>query len=159
MILENLDCVNTKLGTKPQNPLTGVLVLRLSASSPCLPADRRILSASLYYLCSCPSAAPPGGAKEGLCYYTILISISTPAGRFKLDRDSMIFWLGFRMSIRRLCTRSSNCSLEFLSMKVERLTVYFLTSVGNGIGPTTLASFLSAVSIIWRAELSMSLWS
>ena len=55
--------------------------------------------------------------------YTILISISTPAGRFKLLSDSIIFWLGFRMSTMRLWMRSSNCSRESLWTKVERFTV------------------------------------
>jgi hypothetical protein len=44
-----------------------------------------------------------GPKREGALFrYTILISISTPAGRFKFESDSMIFWLGFNISTRRL---------------------------------------------------------
>src|SRR3989344_2327651 len=92
-------------------------------------------------------------------FYIILISISTPAGKLRDDRDSIIFGLGFMISTRRLWTRSSNCSLESLCTKVDLFTVYFLISVGRGIGPTTSASFLFAVSIICLQELSISLWS
>src|SRR3989344_918714 len=44
-------------------------------------------------------------------------------------------------------------------MKVERLTVYFLISVGSGIGPATLASYLSAVSRICLTDASITLCS
>lgn len=37
----------------------------------------------------------------------ILISTSTPAGRFKLMRESIVRSVGFTMSIMRLCTRIS----------------------------------------------------
>src|SRR3989339_1058976 len=63
------------------------------------------------------------------------------------------------MSIIRLCTRNSNCSRAVLWTNVERLTVYFLCSVGNGIGPTISAPFRTAVSTICLIELSISLWS
>src|SRR3989344_3288585 len=91
--------------------------------------------------------------------YIIFISISTPAGRLIFESASTIAGLIFIMSMRRLCTRSSNCSREFLWTKVERFTVYFWISVGSGTGPITSASRRRAVSTIWRAELSMSLWS
>src|SRR3989344_8164652 len=44
--------------------------------------------------------------------------------------------------------RISNCSRESLSMKLERLTVYFLISIGSGTGPTTVAEWRAATSII-----------
>src|SRR3989338_10020258 len=89
----------------------------------------------------------------------ILISMSTPAGRFMLLRASMVFGVGFAMSISRLWMRISNCSREFLCTKVERLTVYLVFSVGNGTGPKTSALVRLAVSTIWRADWSISLWS
>src|SRR3989344_5316387 len=91
--------------------------------------------------------------------YTILISISTPAGTLRLESDSMIFWLGFKISMSRLWTRISNCSRESLWTKVERFTVYFRISVGSGIGPNTSASWRFTVSIICLHELSINLWS
>ena len=52
--------------------------------------------------------------KRGFCYhlfaishtpfatYAIFISISTPAGKLRLLNDSIIFWLGLAISIKRL---------------------------------------------------------
>src|SRR3989344_4160109 len=53
----------------------------------------------------------------------ILISISTPAGRFKLIRASIVRSVGFMISIKRLWIRISYWSRDCLSIKVERLTV------------------------------------
>ncbi len=82
------------------------------------------------------------------CFYIIFTSMLTPDGRERLVNASITFALGFSMSITRLCMRISNCSRASLCTKVERFTVYFLISVGKGIGPTTAASKRNAVSII-----------
>ena len=81
-------------------------------------------------------------------YYIILTSIFTPEGSERLVSASTTFGPGLRISTTRLCIRISNCSRASLKTKVERLTVYFLISVGSGIGPTTFASKRKAVSII-----------
>jgi len=80
--------------------------------------------------------------------YIIFTSILTPDGSERFVRASTTFGLGLRMSITRLCVRISNCSRASLCTNVERLTVYFLISVGSGIGPTTVASKRIAVSMI-----------
>jgi len=80
--------------------------------------------------------------------YIIFTSMLTPDGRERLVNASTTLGLGLRMSITRLCVRISNCSRASLCTKVERLTVYFLISVGSGIGPTTVASKRIAVSMI-----------
>jgi hypothetical protein len=66
--------------------------------------------------------------------------MSTPDGKLRFVSASMVFWDGLMISINRLCVRISNCSREFLNMNDERLTVYFLISVGSGTGPNTCAS-------------------
>lgn len=55
--------------------------------------------------------------------YIILISMSTPAGRFRFDNSSIVFAVGLTMSIKRLCTRISYCSRAFLCTNVDRNTV------------------------------------
>ena len=83
-----------------------------------------------------------------------LISISTPAGRFRRISALIVFWLGSRMSISRLCVRISNCSWESLSMNGDRMTHYFSILVGSGTGPATRAPVFSAVSTICAADWS-----
>ncbi len=87
--------------------------------------------------------------------YIIFTSISTPAGRFKFVNALMVFGVGLRISMRRLCTRISYCSRAFLCTKLERLTVYLCISVGSGTGPTTSAPLRIAVSTICLTELSI----
>ncbi len=58
-----------------------------------------------------------------LCLDYILISTSTPAGRFKLISASIVRGVGSTMSIKRLWIRISYCSRESLWTNVERLTV------------------------------------
>ena len=43
------------------------------------------------------------------------ISTSTPAGKSSFIRESTVLLVELRISIRRLCARVSNCSLDFLS--------------------------------------------
>src|SRR3989344_6282700 len=85
--------------------------------------------------------------------------MSTPAGRLRLPKASMTLGFGFRMSMRRLCTLISNCSLASLCTNDERFTVYFLISVGRGTGPTTLHPWRRAASAICLQEASITLWS
>ncbi len=66
---------------------------------------------------------------------------------------------GLRMSVKRRCTRISNCSREFLSMNELLLTVYREMVVGSGVGPSTIASCLMAVSIICFTLMSNILCS
>ena len=80
------------------------------------------------------------------CYS--LISMSTPAGRFRRMSARIVLPLGSRTSIRRLCVRISNCSCESLSMNGDRITQNFSIRVGSGTGPATLAPVASAVSTI-----------
>ena len=91
------------------------------------------LRATGVYLCSFPNA---------------LISTSTPAGRSSFISASTVCGVGSKMSISRLCVRSSNCSRDFLSTCGERSTVHLFFSVGNGIGPASLAPVRRAVSTI-----------
>src|SRR5206468_3776301 len=51
-----------------------------------------------------------------------LISISTPAGRSSRISWSIVFGVGLRMSMRRLCVRTSKCSRESLSLNGLRIT-------------------------------------
>src|SRR6184192_347379 len=74
-----------------------------------------------------------------------LISTSTPAGRSSLVRASMVWDRVSRISIRRLCVLSSNCSRLFLSMCGLRSTVHSCRLVGSGMGPETCAPVFSAV--------------
>ena len=48
-------------------------------------------------------------------YHHSLIEISTPAGKFSLVSESIVFEVGSRISINRLCVLISKCSLESLS--------------------------------------------
>jgi hypothetical protein len=82
----------------------------------------------------------------------ILISISTPAGRFNRISISIVFESGSTTSINRLCVRISKCSCESLSINVDRRTVNLSMFVGNGTGPITFAPLLSAVSTILLAQ-------
>lgn len=91
--------------------------------------------------------------------YIIFMATSTPLGRTKFINASIAFGVGLTTSKRRLWTRSSNCSCEVLLTKVERFTLYLLFSVGKGTGPTTLALFRSAVSIIVLVAVSIILLS
>src|ERR1035437_8357851 len=69
--------------------------------------------------------------------YTIFTSMVTPEGRLRFVRASITFGEGFRISMRRLWIRISNCSRASLWTNVERFTVQRLISVGSGTGPTT----------------------
>ena len=91
--------------------------------------------------------------------YIILTSIDTPDGSERFVSASITLALGLMMSMTRLCIRISNCSRASLCTKVERFTVYFLISVGSGIGPITFASKRSAVSMICFTETSRILLS
>src|SRR3954454_22470667 len=51
-----------------------------------------------------------------------LISMSTPAGRSSRISWSIVFGVGLRMSMRRLCVRTSKCSRESLSLNGLRIT-------------------------------------
>lgn len=91
--------------------------------------------------------------------HIIFTSMFTPDGNERFVRASTTFGPGFKISITRLCVRISNCSRASLWTNVDRLTVYFLICVGNGIGPTTFASKRVAVSIICLTEASRILCS
>ena len=86
-----------------------------------------------------------------------MISISTPAGRLKLESDSIVFGVLSVISINLLWVLISYWSLEFLCTKVDLLTVTFSILVGRGIGPLMIAPVLMAVSIISFALSSMIL--
>jgi hypothetical protein len=88
---------------------------------------------------------------------SIFISISTPAGRLKLESDSIVFGVLSVISINLLWVLISYWSLEFLCTKVDLLTVTFSILVGRGIGPLMIAPVLMAVSIISFALSSMIL--
>ena len=49
------------------------------------------------------------------------------------------FGVGLRMSMRRLCVRTSKCSRESLSLNGLRITQYTFFSVGRGTGPVIVA--------------------
>src|SRR5581483_39566 len=83
-----------------------------------------------------------------------LISTLTPAERFSFISASTVSGVGSKISIRRLCVRITNCSLDFLSTWGDRRTVYLLIFVGNGIGPATLAPVLFTVSTISPTDWS-----
>src|SRR3989338_1842570 len=83
----------------------------------------------------------------------------TPDGRLRFVRASITFGEGFRMSMRRLWMRISNCSRASLWTNVERFTVQRWVSVGSGTGPTTTASKRAAVSIICFTDMSRILCS
>src|SRR3989338_8460559 len=89
----------------------------------------------------------------------IFNSISTPAGKFRFIKASIILGVGDVMSIILLWVRISNCSREVLSIKEDLLTVYLCISVGKGTGPTGFPPYLSMVSTICRADLSIILLS
>ena len=81
----------------------------------------------------------------------------TPAGRLRCESESMVEDVGFSTSITLLCVLSSNCSLDLLSICGPRITVNFSFLVGKGIGPTTFAPVLMAVSTILDTLRSMIL--
>src|ERR1700754_3702663 len=72
---------------------------------------------------------------------------------------STVLSVGFRMSISRLCVRSSNWSRASLSECGDTSSVKRSILVGSGTGPFTVAPVRLAVSTISRAELSMRRWS
>jgi len=78
--------------------------------------------------------------------------MSTPDGKSNLINESTVCGVGLMMSIRRLCVRISNCSRESLYLCTARRIVYTVFSVGNGIGPETLAPERFAVSTIFSAD-------
>ena len=85
--------------------------------------------------------------------------MSTPDGKFRFINASIIFGVGASMSIILLWVLISNCSREFLSMNELLLTVYREMVVGSGVGPSTIASCLMAVSIICFTLMSNILCS
>src|SRR4029078_2407539 len=109
-----------------------------------LPAASVRLPASSSYLCSLANA---------------LISTSTPAGRYSVISASTVCGVGSKMSIRRLCVRSSNCSRDFLSTCGDRSTVHLFFAVGSGIGPASRAPVRLAVSTISPVDWSRILAS
>src|SRR6186713_3247613 len=85
--------------------------------------------------------------------------MSTPAGRTSLVRSSIVCCVVCVRSIRRLCTRISNCSRDFLFTWGERSTVYTERRVGSGIGPMTRAPVRRAVrtmSSVVRSRVACS---
>src|SRR5690606_37811948 len=88
-----------------------------------------------------------------------LICTSTPAGSSSFISASTVLSVGSRMSIRRLCVRSSYWSRASLSPCGETSTVKRSILVGSGTGPRTVAPVRLAVSTTSLAELSISLWS
>ena len=83
----------------------------------------------------------------------------TPLGMLSRMSASTTLGLGSRMSRMRLCVRISNCSRESLSMNGPRTTVYLLMEVGSGTGPATRVPVRVAVSTIFDAAWSRTLWS
>ena len=71
--------------------------------------------------------------------------MSTPAGKSNFIKASTVVAGGSMMSIKRLCTRKSKCSPEFLLACGDFKTVQRLISVGRGIGPKTFAPERCAV--------------
>ena len=70
-------------------------------------------------------------AENAFCHQS-LISMSMPAGRSRRMSWSIVFGVGLRMSISRLCVRTSKCSRESLSLNGLRITQYTFFSVGRG---------------------------
>ena len=87
----------------------------------------------------------------------ILTSMFTPLGNVKFLSASNTFGLASITSISLLCTLTSYCSFDLLFTKVDLLTVYFLISVGRGVGPDISLPYLVAVSTICFALLSITL--
>src|SRR4051795_10478037 len=85
--------------------------------------------------------------------------MSTPAGRSSRMSWSIVFGVGLRMSMRRLCVRTSKCSRESLSLNGLRITQYTFFSVGRGTGPVIVAPLRCAVSTICWADRSSCWWS
>src|SRR6478736_7071512 len=85
--------------------------------------------------------------------------MSTPAGRSSRISWSIVFGVGLRMSMRRLCVRTSKCSRESLSLNGLRITQYTFFSVGRGTGPVIVAPLRCAVSTICWADRSSCWWS
>ncbi len=65
--------------------------------------------------------------------------------------------VGLKTSMTLLWVLSSNCSRDLLSIWGPLITVNFSFLVGKGIGPTTLAPVLTAVSTIFETLKSMIL--
>src|SRR5262249_13661251 len=122
-----------------ERPIESVLVatLRTSLHSSPLLFSRRL--APCGYLCAFPTSS---------------ISTPTPAGRSSFISASTVFCVGSRMSISRLCVRTSNASRDFLSTWGERSTQYLFFTVGNGIGPAICAPVRLAVSTISPVDWS-----
>src|SRR5581483_4818689 len=97
-------------------------------------------------------------SEDALCHHS-LISMSTPAGRSSRISWSIVFGVGLRMSMRRLCVRTSKCSRESLSLNGLRITQYTFFSVGRGTGPVIVAPLRCAVSTICWADRSSCWWS
>src|SRR3954469_7754687 len=85
--------------------------------------------------------------------------MSMPAGRSSRMSWSIVFGVGLRMSMRRLCVRTSKCSRESLSLNGLRITQYTFFSVGRGTGPVIVAPLRCAVSTICWADRSSCWWS
>src|SRR5581483_2401595 len=98
-------------------------------------------------------------ASENAFGHQSLISMSTPAGRSSRISWSIVFGVGLRMSMRRLCVRTSKCSRESLSLNGLRMTQYTFFSVGRGTGPVIVAPLRCAVSTICWADRSSCWWS
>src|SRR5581483_6162862 len=81
----------------------------------------------------------PELASENPLGHQSLISMSMPAGRSRRISWSIVFGVGLRMSISRLCVRTSKCSRESLSLNGLRITQYTFFSVGRGTGPVIVA--------------------
>lgn len=77
----------------------------------------------------------------------------TPAGSSKWVNESIVLSVGEIISINLLWTLIWKWSLAFLSINGEVFIAYTLLCEGSGIGPTTLAPVLIAVSkICWQVE-------
>ncbi len=80
--------------------------------------------------------------------------MSTPAGRSKDIRLSIVLLVGSMTSNILLWILISNCSKESLWTCGERRTDVNLRSVGKGIGPLTRTPVFSTISMIFKAALS-----
>ena len=87
------------------------------------------------------------------------ISISTPAGKSNLIKESTVLGDGLTISINLLWVLISNCSLESLYLWTALNIVIISFSVGSGTGPDYFAPVFLAVSTIFSAEWSNILWS
>src|SRR3989344_7498529 len=85
--------------------------------------------------------------------------MSTPLGRLRLWRLSMVLNVVSLKSIRRLWMLISYWSRESLCLNVLFCTVNLRILVGSGVGPWTTAPVRSAVSMIFAAASSRTIWS